>query len=256
MIRKRTFDLAQNYVEKHFGVRCLFPIKAGAKFPPLIRNNLEDASSDLDQLRAWETKWKGCNWGLAHRKSNLMVVDVDVNVAKGKVGQKTFDDLDEINGFDATEETTTPNGGEHLIYTGDHVFALGQNAIGKDIDSPNYTLIPGCVLDAGGEYVSNDADAVACPEWIYETIRAAKGSRKSAIDNPGEIAVDLDKPENVDWCIDFLKSDAKPSIEGSGGDKALLDTCLKLKDKGISIGLGAELLNDYYEMQPTWDMDD
>src|ERR1035438_8516181 len=76
-VRKRTFDLAREYVDKHFGVRVLFPIKPGQKFPPLFRNNLELASSDTAQLKAWEEKWPGCNWGVAHRKSKLMVVNVD-----------------------------------------------------------------------------------------------------------------------------------------------------------------------------------
>ena len=257
MIRKRTLDLARNYVDQHFGLRYLFPIEAGQKFPPKVLDNLDgNASNDFAQLEAWEKKWKGCNWGLAHAKSKVLVVDVDTNAAKGKVGQQTFDDLDAIEGFDATETTTTPSGGEHLVYVGPHIFALGENGIGKDIDSPNYSLIPGCTLDSGGEYVSNGADAVACPQWIYDTIKRNKSSRKS-IDNPGDMAVDeLDKPGFVDWAINFLKNDAKPSIQGSGGDKALLDTCNTLRDRGISIGLGAQLLNDYYDMQPAWDLDD
>lgn len=255
--RKRTLDLAQNYVENYFGVRYLFPIEAGEKFPPKVLDNLDgNASNDPAQLKKWHDKWPGCNWGLAHKKSGVLVVDVDTNAAKGKVGQQTFDDLDTIEGFDETETTTTPSGGKHLVYVGPHIFALGENGIGKDIDSPNYSLIPGCVLDAGGEYVSNGLDAVKCPEWIYETIKRNKSSRKS-IDNPGDMAVDeLDKPGFVDWAINFLQNDAKPSIQGSGGDKALLDTCNTLRDRGISIGLGAQLLNDYYDMQPAWDLDD
>jgi hypothetical protein len=44
--------------------------------------------------------------------------------------------------------------------------ALGENGIGLDIDSPNYTLIPGCTFDNGTRYVGNDAEAVPCPQWI------------------------------------------------------------------------------------------
>jgi hypothetical protein len=256
MIRKRTFALAQDYVEKHFGVRYLFPIKPGKKFPPLIRDNLAKASNDPVQLEAWEKRWPGCNWGLSHKVSGVMVADIDVNKAKGKIGDETYLDLDLIYGWPETETTTTPSGGFHKVYIGPHIMALGENGIGRDIDSPNYTLIPGCTFDDGTSYVGNDLEAVKCPQWIYDTIRSSKGSRKGTIDNPGEIAVGLDKPENIDWSIDFLKNDAKPSIEGSGGDKALLDTCLKLRDKGISIGFGAQLLNDYYDMQPRWDVDD
>src|ERR1700722_14245329 len=70
--RPRTLALAVDYVEKHLGVRYLFPIKPGAKFPPLIKDNLAQASNDPAQLRAWEAKWPGCNWGLSHRISNVL----------------------------------------------------------------------------------------------------------------------------------------------------------------------------------------
>jgi len=75
-VRKRTLKLATDYVEKHEArPRYLFPIKPGKKFPPLIKNNLEDASNDPAQLEAWEKKWPGCNWGVADRKSKLLVAD-------------------------------------------------------------------------------------------------------------------------------------------------------------------------------------
>ncbi len=255
-IRKRTFDLAQDYVEKHFGVRCLFPIKSGAKFPPLIKDNLAQASSDPEQLRAWENQWPGCNWGLAHKKSRVLVADVDTNPKKNKTGQQTYDELELVYGWPETEMTTTPSGGFHKIYIGEHIMALGENGIGKDIDSPNYTLIPGCTFDDGTSYVGNDLEAVDCPQWIYDTIKASK-IKKSALTNAGEIVVELDQPANVETAIDYLKTDASPSIQGSGGDYALLKAAYYLKDLGISQGLGADLLNEYFNprCEPPWDME-
>src|SRR6185369_7345470 len=159
--------LALAYLDRHMYTRYLFPIKPGAKFPPLLKDNLDgNCSNDPEQLREWETKWPGCNWGLAHRKSRVMVVDVDTNPKKGKQGQATYDELDLMYGWPDTETTTTPSGGYHKIYEGEHVFALGENGIGLDIDSPNYSLIPGSTFDDGTSYVGNGADAVACPQWI------------------------------------------------------------------------------------------
>jgi hypothetical protein len=262
-IRKRTIDLARAYVDQHFGVRYLFPIKPGAKFPPLIKNNLADASSDPAQLEAWEKQWPGCNWGVAHRKSKLLVADIDTNQAKGKIGQATFDGLDLIYGWPETETTTTPSGGFHKIYEGwandehpEHIMALGENGIGKDIDSPNYSLIPGCTFDDGTSYVGNGLDAVKCPEWIYNTIKMAKV--KSRIADAGEIVIELDQERNIALAIDFLINDAEPSIQGQGGDNNLLKAAYYLKDIGISQQLGAELLNEYFNprCQPPWDMED
>lgn len=262
-IRKRTIDLARTYVDRHFYRRFLFPIKPGAKFPPLIKDNLEKASCDIAQLEAWENQWPGCNWGVAHRKSELLVADVDTNPKKGKVGQATFDDLDLMYGWPTTEMTTTPSGGFHMIYEGwandahpAHIMALGENGIGKDIDSPNYTLIPGCTFDDGTSYIGNDVEAVRCPEWIYDTIKTAK--TKSRVTDAGEIVVELDKQSNIDTAIDYLKTDAEPSIQGSSGDMALLKAAYYLKDLGISQQLGAELLNEYFNprCEPAWDMVD
>jgi hypothetical protein len=259
--RKRTLDLAVNYVDGHLYRRYLFPIAPGKKFPPLIKNNLEDASCDPEQLRAWEEKWPGCNWGLAHRKSEVMVVDVDTNPAKGKVGQKTYDGLDLAYGWPETETTVTPSGGFHKIYVGlpgqKIPMALGENGLGKDIDVPNYTLIAGCSFDDGTEYVGNGVEAVPCPQWVYDEINKAKGKRTTLTD-AGEIVVELDQQANIDLAIDFLKNDAEPSIQGQSGDDKLRAAAYYLKDLGISQGLGAELLNEYFNprCEPAWDMAD
>ncbi len=255
--------LALGYLERHLYTRYLFPIKKGAKFPPLIKNNLADASNDPAQIAAWVKQFGQVNWGVAHRKSKLLVADIDTNPKKGKVGQKTYDDLDLIFGWPETEKTTTPSGGFHLIYEGwaddshpEHIMALGENGIGKDIDSPNYTLIPGCVFDDGTSYVGNDADAVRCPEWIYDTIKTAK--TKSRITEAGEVVIELDQERNIALAIDFLVNDAEPSIQGSGGDFNLLKTAYYLKDIGISQELGADLLNEYFNprCEPPWDRND
>jgi hypothetical protein len=178
-----SLNLALDYLDTHYGVRSLFPIRRGAKFPPCVKDNLDkNASSDPEQIRKWSAQFKGCNWGLAHRKSRVLVVDVDTNPKKQKQGQFTYDALALAYGWPDTEKTTTPSGGFHLIYEGwgetPHIFALGLNGLGLDVDSPNYSLIPGCMFDDGTSYVGNGAPSVKCPAWIYDTIRAAKGARR------------------------------------------------------------------------------
>ncbi|SDI54744.1 MULTISPECIES: bifunctional DNA primase/polymerase [Bradyrhizobium] len=261
--RQRTADIGLGYLDEHFYRRFIFPIKPGKKFPPTIKNNLEDASNDPAQIRAWAEEWPGCNWGVALRKSKLLVADVDTNPKKGKVGQATYDDLDLIYGWPETETTFSPSGGFHKIYEGwatdehpEHIMALGANGLGKDIDCPNYLLIPGCVFDDGTSYTWNNVEAVRAPAWMYETIRAAK--TKSRIANAGEVVVELDQDRNIELAIDFLKNDAEPSIQGSLGDFNLFKVAAYLKDIGISQQLGAELLNEYFNprCEPPWDMDD
>ena len=71
----QSLALALDYLERHPD-RFLFPIKAGAKSPPLISENLTKASNDRKQITAWSQQWPGCNWGLALKLSRLLVVDV------------------------------------------------------------------------------------------------------------------------------------------------------------------------------------
>src|SRR5260370_33201370 len=94
MALPNTEKLAQDYIAKHEGRRFIFPIKRGAKYPPTIKDNLAQASNDPEQIAAWSKKFPGCNWGLSHRKSNVLVADIDKTKAKGKVGALTELGLD------------------------------------------------------------------------------------------------------------------------------------------------------------------
>jgi hypothetical protein len=134
--------------------------------------------------------------------------------------------------------------------------ALGENGIGKDIDSPNYTLIPGCTFTDGTSYVGNDAEAVRCPKWIYDTIKTSK--TKNRLTDAGEIVVELDQQQNIELAIDFLINDAEPAIEGQGGDINTFKTAAYLADIGISQELGVELMLEYYNPRcsPEWERDD
>jgi len=248
---QESLDLALDYIALG-PTRYLFPIKAGAKFPPLIKNNLNDASNDPAQIRKWAKKWPGCNWGLAHKKSNVLVADIDTK--PGKEGQLTYDMLDIEYGWPETEETLSPSGGRHLIYEGPHVFALGENGFGKDIDSPNYTILPGCVTSQGAYEMVRAGPTAAAPQWMYDRIGAAK----VRIANVEEAAVELDKPANVAWTIDFLKNDAEPAIEGKNGDFQTLKIAMGVRDKGISPEKTFELMLEFYNPRcvPPWEPDD
>ncbi len=259
-----SLELALDYLARHMWQRYIFPVAALKKFPPLLKDNLEtNCSNDPKQIIAWSKKFPGCNWGVAHRRSGLLVADIDTNKSKGKVGAETFALLELTEGWPDTEIVTTPSGGHHHYYDGwaddnhpAHIMALGENGVGNSIDFPNYVLIPGCTFADGTSYTTNDADAVECPEWIYNTIKSAK--TKSRITDAGEVVVELDQAANVELAIDFLRNDAVPAIEGSGGDFNTLKTAMYLKDLGVSPALAVDLLNEYYNPRcvPPWDRED
>src|SRR6266566_4324538 len=145
-----TLDLALDYLTL-YPARYVFPLKARDKFPPLIRDNLRQASNNFDQIRRWHDRWPGCNWALAHNMSDVLVADVDTK--PGKVGESTLDLLAMLYGeWPETETNRSPSGGLHRVYLGKHIFTLSKHnkktgeyiggGFGEDIDSPHYTLIP------------------------------------------------------------------------------------------------------------------
>lgn len=241
-----TLELAQEYVTWN-PTRFIFPIKPGKKFPPLIADNLKKASNDPEQIAAWHAKWPGCNWGLALAMSNLICADVDMK--PGKSGEKTYEALDLMYGWPATETTITPTGGRHYLYQGPHRFALGKYGFGEDIDSPNYILLPGCTLESGGEYTAIQSPPIAdAPEWFYELF--GQNKVETAVEQVSQ--VELDQPGNIEWAINYLKYDALPSIEGQQGEKTTFDTAGVLKDRGISEAKCLELMAEYYNIE--WDV--
>jgi Bifunctional DNA primase/polymerase, N-terminal len=178
-------QIALDYIAKHPG-RKIFPIKRGAKFPPHISNNLDDASNDPTAIEGWAKQWPGCNWAASHRASEPQIIVADIDDKPGKDGAKTRADLDATDflgfGFPETEENRSPSGGAHLVYEGRHVYK--KDAFGRHIDSPNYTLLPGCVielLDENKETIRDvdgnvllgryelvrDVPAAPAPAWFY-----------------------------------------------------------------------------------------
>jgi hypothetical protein len=247
-----SLNLALDYLAFNPG-RYIFPIAAGKKFPPCLKDNLaSNAFNDDASIRECARKFPGCNWGLAHRKSNVLVVDVDTK--PGKNGQVTYDLLDLDFGFPATEMTRSPTGGFHQIYDGPHIFAIGRYGFGDDIDSPNYSLIAGCVTKDGVYASEGNAPTAKAPQWFYTLLGRAKEKKASA----SNAVIDLDQETNVQWATLFCQQDAEPAIEGKGGDMQTVKTAMWLRDNGISEELGYILMLEFYNprCQPEWDAEE
>jgi hypothetical protein len=249
-----SLDLALDFLRAHPNW-YIFPITRLEKFPPLLKDNLDsNASNDPKQIKEWHTRWRGCNWGIALRKSNVIVVDVDRKA--GKVGQETLDNLElEFGPLPATLTVMSPSGGLHYYFNGEHRFGLGKHGFGQDIDSPNYVLIPGCWLCTNAERgyeIITDAPVVDAPEWFGEFLKE-KAEKAQAADEP---AVDLDRDPNIVRMIRYLQEGAPKCIQGQNGDKTLYDVACVLKDNGVSESRAIELLATYYNTpehcDPVW----
>lgn len=244
-------DIALAHLDR-FPTDYLFPLAKRSKHPPLLKKNLSDnCSNDPAQLRSWSGMFPGCNWGIALRRSRLIVADIDVS--KGKPGLETYRLLDMLYDWPKTQRVRSPSGGRHLIYRGQHVMKV--NGFGRAIDSPNYIVLAGMPVKDGRYRYANDLPRAEAPSWFYEVLGRQEGQRAS---NAREIAIELDQPHNVADAIDYLRHDALPAIEGNGGEFRTMKTAMALRDLGISEECALELMLDHYNEQkcdPPWEFD-
>ena len=149
--------------------RYLFPLGAD-KGKPCITDNLAQASNDPAQIKRWSLQFRNPWWGLSHRKSGLMPIDFDPRHGSAATVKML---ADQGKHFPDTETNRTPGGGTHKIYSCPpgfvHHFTAGEKSrIGHGIDSPNYTVIPGC-----GNYTSiclspDEPLDMELPQWIMD----------------------------------------------------------------------------------------
>lgn len=225
----------------------IFPIKRLEKYPPCFPDNLRLASCNPEQIRKWHAMFPGCNWGVAHKKSKLITVDVDRK--PGKVGGATLDALELEHGpLPETFVVNTPTGGLHIYFNEANgvVHQMRLNAFGPHVDSPNYTLLPGCWLSTNADQgydIANDVPVADAPAWFIDYL----GERAVAPSDQTPV-VRQDTREITQRAIFYLQHDAKPSIQYKNGEFRLLMTAAALKDMGVSKEAAINLLAKYYNV--------
>jgi hypothetical protein len=145
----------------------------GGKFP-----TMEDwpnkATTDKDQVLAWDAASPGVNWGV--HCDNMVVVDVDVK--DGKAGLDNWQRLlRENGGIGSTLIVKTPSGGYHFYFTGP---SIAKNSVGKLGQGLDTRTRGGQVVFAGsrteqGEYIiEREADIAPAPGWLITKVQEAK----------------------------------------------------------------------------------
>jgi hypothetical protein len=127
-----------------------------------------------------------------------------------------------------------------------------QDIFGPDshVDTPGYVLVPGCQLTDIGFYSILDYRPIAlAPEWLAAYI---VDKEHSTVEQTP--AVELDTPDLIAWAVDHLTRDAKPCIEGNGGERTMLLLAGVLKDHGISEQCAVELITEHFNerCEPPW----
>lgn len=229
----------------------VFPIKAGAKAPPLWANWPLLASSTGFDDAGWQ--YPDCNVGI--HCEGLIAVDVDVRGG----GQESLLRLDMERGWPDTLTALTPSGGQHLFYRlpdGNPGVpnSASKLAPGIDIKSTRGYVVGAGSRTAKGEYawVNPGAPIASAPDWLVQKLGSyTTGVRQPTLDIP-----DVDQTA-VARATDWL-SNRPSAVEGQGGDAFTFETIAFLRDYGLSRMQAFAALQDGWNARcsPPWDLDD
>lgn len=183
-------DAALDHARRGFHV---FPIRPGAKSPPLVRWKTE-ATTDPNKIHRLWADWPTANIGIATGPSGLLVVDVDIR--DGKPGEESLDNIQlEWGDLPQTLTAVTASGGRHLYFWGS---AKSRNSeIGEALDVKSeggYVVAPGSRLTDEGECRwENSTSPAEAPEWLIKVSQPARsdaylGNAEAGLWTPEELA--------------------------------------------------------------------
>jgi replicative DNA helicase len=169
-----TLAAALTYADRGWHV---LPIPQGKKYPRFNEwQNL--ATVDDDLITTWWERWPDDGVGIAcGAASGIFVIDVDV--ADGKVGERTLAELEAQYGeLPETYTVRTPTGGWHFYFRYDPTRPLGNGKLGADIDTRGeggQVLAPPTIHPVTGTpyAVTSDLPLADLPEWCYAILLAA-----------------------------------------------------------------------------------
>lgn len=168
--------------------RCGCPKGAECDRPgkhPIVRNGVNDATTDERQIREWFTEYPGANVGIATgRESSLTVVDADARGGKPGVVNLTVLCASQ-GGLPATLRVKTSGGGLHLYFEFSDALQTGSNVLAEGIDVRNdggYVIAPPSVHVSGEQYRFADerAPLLALPDWMRPVARERRRGAASA----------------------------------------------------------------------------
>ena len=233
----------------------VFPIRAGAKAPPLISAWQTAATSAEAQVESWWTQWPQANVGI--HTEGLLVIDVDPK----KGGYEALDQLhaalaeEDGYGLDATYEVETPSGGRHIYYRSVEPLRNGVDILGPGLDVRTlngYVVAPGS-RTAAGEYrvVVDEPICDAAPELVAR----CRTSPPPAPDRP-QVPISTDADAAVARALEFLRLHPV-AVEGQGGDHHTYRTVCRIRDFGVPEDRALEALGDWNSRcNPPWEYDE
>jgi hypothetical protein len=227
----------------------IFPIKAGAKFPPLVKDWPNKATNLGFAVGEWWTDfWPEANIGI-HCKG-MIVIDVDP--AKG--GDDSLALLEMTYGLPETLTTRTPTGGRHLYYRTPVAVPNGVDSLGAGLDvrsERGYVVAPGSEVEAGRYRFESDTDIADAPDWLVLKLG-------TIVPKTSTSTVDVqDAPVGVVERAREWLAKQPGAIEGEGGDAQTFKVICALRDLGPSAEQAGELLAEWNNRcSPPWSINE
>jgi hypothetical protein len=172
------------------GMECESPGKH-----PRTLHGVDDASSDLGDIRAWMSRWPDANWAVATGHVNgFIVIDIDPR-HNGFTSMNQYEENRPDGPLPVTLRSSTGGGGRHLFYLyppdatikGDN---RGKWLKGVDIKSDGgYVILPEAQHKSGGRYKwINWLDQLA---WLPPDVAHQLSRTASSTGNGGGFKSDL-----------------------------------------------------------------
>lgn len=222
----------------------VFPIREGAKFPPLARDWPAKATIDLEMVRAFWTVNPDANAGI--HCAGMAVLDMDARNG----GEASLSYLVDVLGLDAgTLTTMTPGGGRHLFYRLPEGHPGVPNSVSKlapgiDVKSTaGYVVAPGSTTEAGTYKFVADVPILPAPEWLLEIL----GTRQER-----DTAARVQDVEDAD---EATLGRARSWLSGTPADAGGFWLACGLKDYGLSQRQIAEVLAGGEAPAGVWPVD-
>ena len=135
---------------------AVFPVSCKTK-KPLTPNGCKDAKKDVGAITHWWKKWPDASVGIATgSKSNLIVIDEDIDEEKGLDGVMSMRIWENVHGeLPETVRAVTGRGGTHLYfnYAGDDITNRAGLLEGVDVRGEGgYVVAPPSIHPNGTEY--------------------------------------------------------------------------------------------------------
>jgi hypothetical protein len=186
---------------------------------PLTKSGVKEATTNLEQIERWWTQHPDANIGFEPASACLLAVDYD-NGSNPEAVAKQY-------GLPLTGLIVgTPRGGEHEIFSIPAGVRIPPSAskIAPRVDirgSDSYTLLPPSRTKDGPYTWIERGQASPAPQALID---AATAGRRAKAADPGKINVPEDQPHNIEAYSTWLAREAKPAIEGQGGNNRLTAT--------------------------------